>query len=60
MKNKYIFKSSLASHIEGLINQKRADGFKYEFEAYILKIFDDFCIKKCFSDTVITRELAME
>jgi len=34
MSKKYVYRSSLAPYIEGLICQKRADGFLYEFEAY--------------------------
>ena len=60
MNKKYIYKSSLAPYIEGLIRQKRADGFIYEFEAYILKTFDDFCLTQGFSGTIITRDLVME
>ena len=51
MSKKYIYSSSLAQFIEGLICQKRADGFIYEYEAYILKTFDDFCIAKDFCDS---------
>jgi hypothetical protein len=32
----------------------------YEFQAYIFKTFDDFCLAKCFCDTIITRDLVME
>ncbi|ACV63056.1 integrase family protein [Desulfofarcimen acetoxidans DSM 771] len=60
MKKTYVYRSSLAPYIEGLICQKRADGFLYEYEAYILKTFDDFCVDNGFRDTVITRELVMK
>jgi len=60
MNKNYIYKSIFAPFIEGLIEQKRADGFIYEYEAYILKIFDDFCIVKGVSDTAIRRDLAMD
>ena len=42
MNKKYVYSSSLAPYIEGLIGQKRADGYIYEYEAYILKTFDNF------------------
>jgi len=60
MNKNYVYSSSLAPYIEGLICQKRADGFLYEYEAYILKTFDDFCVNNGFCDTVITRDLVME
>ena len=43
MKN-YEFHSKLAPYISGLIRQKQASGYSYEFEAYTLKNFDHFCI----------------
>lgn len=60
MNKNYVYSSSLAPYIEGLICQKRADGFIYEYEAYIFKTFDDFCVDNGFRDTVITRDLVME
>ena len=36
----YIFESGLAHHIEGLIQQKRADGYAYHAEEKLLKRFD--------------------
>lgn len=56
----YVYRSILAPYIEGLICQKRANGFIYEYEAYILKTFDDFCISKDHHQPCITRELVME
>ena len=56
----YIYISIFAAYIEGLICQKRADGFIYEYEAYILKTFDDFCVDNDFRDKVITRNLVMK
>lgn len=35
MNKNYVYISSLAPYIEGLICQKRADGYLYEYEAYI-------------------------
>jgi integrase/recombinase XerD len=60
MNKSYIYKSIFAPFIEGLIQQKRADGFIYKYEAYILKTFDDFCTVKGVCDTVISRDLAMD
>lgn len=60
MNKKYVYCSCFAPYIEGLICQKRADGFLFEYEAYILKTFDDFCVKNNFHDNVITRDLVMK
>lgn len=57
MLRSYTYNSCLAPFIEGLINQKRLAGYSYELEAYILKIFDEYCIKKELSEPVITKEL---
>ena len=60
MNRNYIYRSSFAPYIEGLIRQKRSDGFRYEYEAYILKTFDDFCVNNDFNAAEITRELVMK
>lgn len=60
MNRNYIYRSSFAPYIEGLICQKRSDGFRYEYEAYILKTFDDFCVNNDFNTAEITRELLMK
>lgn len=39
------YESVFAPYIEGLILQKKADGFIYELEAYILKFC--YCPKFC-------------
>ena len=54
------YKSSLAPYIIGLISQKRACGYKYDFEAYILESFDRFCIEQNHTADTITRELVMQ
>lgn len=38
----YEYESSLSRNIEGFIAEKRALGFCYNMEAYVLKIFDDY------------------
>lgn len=55
----YEYHSLLAPYILGLIHQKRADGYSYEFEAYILKRFDQFCIKNGYDNGSLTREMVM-
>ena len=37
------YKSSLADYITGLVKQKRACGYAYDFEAYVLESFDRLC-----------------
>ena len=58
MKN-YEYQSKLAPYILGLIQQKRADGYIYNTEAYILEYFDRFCIKTGYDNGILTRELVM-
>ncbi len=41
---KYKFDSALHKHIEGLIQEKRAVGYKYNSSARILYKFDQFCL----------------
>ena len=60
MKKNYDYNSNFSLYIKGLINQKRADGFLFEYESYILKVFDDFCVNNDFQDNVITRDLVMK
>jgi len=55
----YEYKSRLAPYIEGLLEQKRALGYLYEFEAYILKSFDGFFLENEPDGDSITRELIM-
>ena len=54
----YIFESGLAHHIEGLIRQKRADGYAYNCEEKLLKRLDTFCVQNYPELTTITYEMA--
>ena len=54
----YIFESGLAHHIEGLIQQKRADGYAYNSEEKLLKRFDTFCVQNYPKLTTVTYEMA--
>ena len=38
----HLFKSALAPYIQGLLDQKRALGFKYDTEEYFLGKFDKY------------------
>lgn len=51
----YEYASPLKPYIEGLISQKRSLGYNYEYEAYMLKTFDDYCIKKGLEKAGITK-----
>jgi integrase len=57
---KYSYDSVFSSYIEGLILQKKSCGFIYDYEAYILKKFDEFCVNRKYTEAIITREIAME
>ena len=54
----YIFESGLAHHIEGLIQQKRADGYAYHAEEKLLKRFDTFCVQSYPELTTVTDDSA--
>ncbi len=54
----YTYESKLALYMEGLINQKQSDGFKYHSGELLLKRLDTFCIEKFPDATTITYEMA--
>jgi len=56
MLKSYDYYSALAPYINGMIDNKRALGFKYEFEGYIFKKLDEYWIMNEFSDCNITRD----
>jgi len=58
MKN-YEYHSQLAPYISGLIRQKLSCGYSYEFEAYMLKYFDWFCIENGYDNGSLSRDLVM-
>ena len=53
------YRSAFASHILGLIDQRRSAGFKFEFEAALLLRFDRFCIDNGYDRRGLTREVVM-
>ncbi|OGV21427.1 MAG: hypothetical protein A2X47_07590 [Lentisphaerae bacterium GWF2_38_69] len=57
---RYHYKSVFATYIEGLILQKKADGFIYDYEAYILSYFDRFCLENGYNEPIITRDITMK
>jgi integrase len=54
------FKSPLAPYITGLIEQKRACGYAYVYQDYVLESFDRFCNEQRHPVNTITRDLVME
>lgn len=54
----YVFNSSLAPAIEGLIKEKRASGYMYNSNADVLKELDTFCIERGFSSDTVTKDLS--
>jgi len=52
-------KSGLADYITGMVEQKRALGYKYESQEYQLWRFDQFCIQNYPHYTELTKEIAM-
>lgn len=53
------YRSILSRYIIGLIEQKQACGYRYEYEGYILEAFDRFCIDRNHDTETITRDLVM-
>ena len=52
--------STFAPHIIGLIEQKRALGYKYEGQSAILKRFDMFCLEHHPNEDILNRGLMMD
>lgn len=53
------YKSVLGRYISGLIEEKQACGYRYEYQSYILKAFDRFCIDQNHNTDTITRDLVL-
>ena len=53
---RHSFQSALGPYINGLLEEKRAHGYKYEFEEYILGKFDEYWIYHGFTDAHVTRD----
>ena len=54
------FKSKFGYFITDFINEKRGNGFSYEFEEYMLKRFDSFIVEHDFDDGNLSRTLVLE
>lgn len=55
MSKDYTFVSELGAHISDFIAQKRSSGFLYDYEARVLKTFDNFYQAKGYHGGVITK-----
>lgn len=53
------FSGHFKSHIESLIEQKKAIGYPYDTSARLLKAFDVFCKTNYPDETVLTKAMAM-
>jgi integrase len=51
------YTSAFAPHIVGLIEQKRALGYKYDSNVAMLRRFDAFCLERYPNETVLNREI---
>ena len=52
------FKSRLAPYMEGLIEQKRANGYSYHSGELLLLRLDAFCYEKFPNEATVTYDLA--
>ena len=55
MSKDYEFVSELGTHISDFIAQKRSSGFIYDYEASVLKAFDNFYAANGYHDGAITK-----
>lgn len=51
------FQCSLQEYIKGLIAEKQAVGYKYSASAWTLYKFDQFCVERQYSASLITQDL---
>lgn len=56
----YEYFSDLKPFIEGFVEQKRANGYSYKFEAYIYTKFDGYCLARNLSAEDITKTALKE
>lgn len=60
MNKDYVRVSVVAEYIDGLLQEKRALGFSYVFEEYILNVFDNYCQEHGLDDPCFTRDFLIE
>ena len=56
MNKDYVRTSVVAEYIDGLLAEKRALGFSYQFEEYLLNVFDHYCIENSLQDPCFSRQ----
>lgn len=56
MKDRTVRKSLIAPYIDGLLEEKHANGYSYESEELVLNRFDTYCINKKLETPEITKE----
>lgn len=56
MNKDYVRTSVVAEFIDGLLEEKRALGFSYQFEEYLLNVFDQYCNENGLEDTCFSRQ----
>jgi integrase len=57
MRRDYVYAGELGAHISDFIARKRSSGFIYDYEASILKKFDDFYVANGYRDGTITKSI---
>ena len=56
MNKDYVRNSAVAPFIDGLLESKRALGYSYVFEEYLLNVFDNYCSENGLSSPCFTRK----
>ena len=56
----YVRTSPVAEYIDGLLTEKRALGFSYMFEEYVLNNFDHYCIAHGLQEPCFSRDFLQE
>jgi len=52
----FVFESALSPYIQGLLDEKRAMGYKYDVEAYVLRRFDQYWVETIGDSAQVTPE----
>lgn len=60
MKKDYCRQSIIAPYIDGLLEEKRANGYSYDSEELILNRFDAYCFEKNLTTLEITKDFLSE
>ena len=56
MDKNYVRTSVVSEYIDGLIEEKRNLGFSYQFEEYLLNVFDNYCNENGLKDPCFSRK----